>query len=1695
MPRDEDTVDRIFAGNLDNLPPLSSKVVRIFTSSTFTDMLMERNTLMEYVYPKIKEYCREKHGLEYQVVDMRWGVRDEMTDEHMTTALCMNELRGCQKYSMGPNFIYFGAQKYGYRPIPSEIDTAELELLREALVQMGNDVHLLDKWYRKDSNKVPAESVLLPISTHLVHFLNKRQPKLQARDAGIWWGTLGKLQLMLRKAARALYQNDKFNEEEMHNYRMAVTEREVRNGCITMPDEYVKDHVIIYTRILKNINLQNLKRASAFIDIMDRHVDQEAQDFLTYYRDVLAKNKMLDNKGIYKRYEIEWIGREGLAPETHDAYLKEFINHFYKNTLKLIDRAMRKEDNSPQGRIVTELLQHLHSCKNNCDVFYGRESELERMREYITASSSKPFVLYGAGGSGKSALLSKTALMSRQEWLLPSVPLLMCRYCGTTPNSTALGPLLKSICQQISYTFMLPFEDIPDDTVPVTAFLKELLKLATAEKPLLIFLDSVDELTGSTDSNKMSWLPLKLPPHCKIVVSCTYEDGNPALMQDLTFLRQMFEDDSQFLEVTALGSELAWNVMQLWMDNAGRTLTNYQWRTVANALNSCSLPIFSKLVFQEVCRWKSYTAPERTVLNSNVQDSVFQLFQRVENKHGWMLVSHALAYVTASKNGVSEPEIEDFISLDDKVLDDIYQYHLPPTRRIPPLLWTRVRSDLPGYLADSEADGVCVINYYHKQFKRAAKRRYFLDDTDYLYFHSYMADYFLGTYGGGILKPFRYTEIQKHTFNLKSKDDSKDRQVPAMPLAYYNKQGKRTRFNLRKFTELPFQLVRCFRYKDLYDNVLFNYQWLYNKMCALPLPEVLGDFEDAIKNIRPDPTKTDTIHKEISLVADSLRLGGAILKFYPGMLAAQLVGRLLPEIEDSDNIRNLLRQCDDEGIKQNALVPTYHCMHTPGGPLKYSLEGHQFAIFAMKLTSDNRYIISVSNKFITFDVVTSDLARQVYPKVEGLMIGLELSSDNKFAAAFTNNNQTILLNTLIGEFFIIDNPLGAGETVQGLVILDTNLVIYGQKTWSIFDLRGNFVKNNTYDGAGEILRLSMVDSLDNYSVTSWSGDTEQPTMTLQTFRANIPANPLQGHSALALNIKQSRAFICGVGNTASHQVSCYVYKDGFWMRNNSFQDNEERILMLELSKSETWCMATLQNGFKLWEIETGKQVQLRLPAGVRNISKSHNQSSSIVLSKNDILAVSGIRQEIIVWDMKTGSLVKRLAAHFQRIVEIKSLVTGNENCVLTSSIDRSIKVWNLDYIFEKEQHIDKHELTIDSVSISTKAQIAVVVTRSCIGIWDFMTGKLKFKLANSALGAIITQALVNEEGTHVVAAESGELLYWDIRTKKVIFKDRQEDIQQIFFYKNQTRCVVVSRSGSRGGFTALVVSRSFPGGEIQWQFKYEFAAFIKVVMSSDEHNIISYDADKNKSTLNIFNMKTGNLVNFTIKYPAFKEVLKLVALPDKPSVVAMIDVDKGNLIDISQKKFVKSIPFWDGTCSKDGRYGLYAPATGGMEMLDLRTGKVCKTLIPKISEGIFDVMAVFNATNEYVLYYHSGRKTIRAFRRKDGNMIANFRVQADLKGMETTADGRSVVLGMGDGSMTTLTIADPTKSGITEYLKSLPSRNPEKASSGPVKCSRITNSSIYLQNGVEYPSPYNYSIYTDYLKALQQCIPPASPSL
>lgn len=126
--------------------------------------------------------------------------------------------------------------------------------------------------------------------------------------------------------------------------------------------------------------------------------------------------------------------------------------------------------------------------------------------------------------------------------------------------------------------------------------------------------------------------------------------------------------------------------------------------------------------------------------------------------------------------------------------------------------------------------------------------------------------------------------------------------------------------------------------------------------------------------------------------------------------------------------------------------------------------------------------------------------------------------------------------------------------------------------------------------------------------------------------------------------------------------------------------------------------------------------------------------------------MSFCRKNLYVWGIENRKLLKVLDAHFGRIMQLEALLIGNWNCIVTSSIDRTVKVWNINNIFEQVHVIDRHELPIDSINLSLDLRFGVTVTRSCVGVWDLLNGKLIAKLADSPLGAIVTNAVITPEG-------------------------------------------------------------------------------------------------------------------------------------------------------------------------------------------------------------------------------------------------------------------------------------------------------------------------------------------------------------
>ncbi|XP_062595859.1 telomerase protein component 1-like [Saccostrea cucullata] len=95
---------QVLEGRLNNLPPEEKTDVVVFVSSTFTDMSIERNYIMNQVTSELNQYCL-KRKLAFRFLDMRWGVRDEASVDHTTEEIVLDAVRTAREDSKGPFFL------------------------------------------------------------------------------------------------------------------------------------------------------------------------------------------------------------------------------------------------------------------------------------------------------------------------------------------------------------------------------------------------------------------------------------------------------------------------------------------------------------------------------------------------------------------------------------------------------------------------------------------------------------------------------------------------------------------------------------------------------------------------------------------------------------------------------------------------------------------------------------------------------------------------------------------------------------------------------------------------------------------------------------------------------------------------------------------------------------------------------------------------------------------------------------------------------------------------------------------------------------------------------------------------------------------------------------------------------------------------------------------------------------------------------------------------------------------------------------------------------------------------------------------------------------------------------------------------------------------------------------------------------
>ena len=88
---------------------VEQRQLKLFISSPFKDMQRERDLILKIVMPKLRKMCYER-DLSLTVVDLRWGVTAEQSEQSTALLLCLRELESSSL------FVGMLGERYGYSP-------------------------------------------------------------------------------------------------------------------------------------------------------------------------------------------------------------------------------------------------------------------------------------------------------------------------------------------------------------------------------------------------------------------------------------------------------------------------------------------------------------------------------------------------------------------------------------------------------------------------------------------------------------------------------------------------------------------------------------------------------------------------------------------------------------------------------------------------------------------------------------------------------------------------------------------------------------------------------------------------------------------------------------------------------------------------------------------------------------------------------------------------------------------------------------------------------------------------------------------------------------------------------------------------------------------------------------------------------------------------------------------------------------------------------------------------------------------------------------------------------------------------------------------------------------------------------------------------------------------------------------------
>ncbi len=1245
--------------------PTATRTFRVFVSSTFEDLRAERDALQRDVFPKLRKLCGE-NGARFQAIDLRWGVRDEAALDQQTMEICLREIERCQQTGIKPNFIVLLGDRYGWRPLAARIQAVEFDRVCAHVAHL-DDKQLVKFWYERDDNADPPEYLLKSRTGESV-------------DQKSWEGIEQKLHRILREAALAAG----LAEEKLIKYEISATHQEILKGLGTTEED--RKHVFAFFR----------DPASGV-----------AED-----SDLTALKESLRGK---------------LAQENICSFSTSDLKKVCADVEKLLSEVILAETGRFTSRPALDLEMEAHEAfaRDRARHFTGRKTVLGAIETHFQSGDSRPLVVHGASGCGKSAIVAKASAQAKAG--MPGAVLIQ-RFIGVTPDASNGLSLLRSLCEQLSREYGVS-EETPLGFQPLVVAFHDRMARATMERPLVLFLDALDQLRSDDEVRSFTWLRQNLPPHSSLIVSTT-EIPAGLLRAPQVAVEDFPVDDAA-------------EVLAAWFDDAKpkRKLQPEQWHKVLSGFAQSKLPLYLKLAFEEARRWASFNAAETCVLGGDVGGMIEVLLDRLslECNHGPLLVNRSLGFLAAARYGLTEDEMLDVLSADGDVWQDFKSraHHTPPARHLPVIVWSRLYLDIEPYLKERFAPGGNVMAFYHLQVSERAASRYLQKDAGTLR-HAALAKYF------GEQQQWRNKAAMQA--NERKITELVQQQVGANALAALE----------TTLTDVDFIAAKCaaglivdlqLDYRDaiaalpeaqpqlqeeaqrqaetaLWTKEIISYaqQWSVRRdrlelaeTIAVPeprLPEPVRSaevwteerIEQEAERIRTDPTRLDRfqafqrfIQQEISpLQQFGGRSGFVVQHVYnhsPRGPAHEAATLAMPAVAAPLLTRHWVAR--DRSNPKPALLRT--------------LEGHHTSVNSVSVTADGRRAVSGSGDapkrvwdLRVWDLETAECLRVLEGHTDRI-ISVSMTPDGCRAVSGSYDKTLRVWDLESGQCLRMLE--GHTNIVTGVSVTPDGrrAVSKGDGTLRVWDLE-----------SGECLRVLEGHGFNSASVTP------------------------DGRRAVAGSLDDT--------------LRVWDLETGECLR--VFEGHTDRIISVSVTPDGRRAVSgSYDKTLRVWDLE-GKEC-LRVLEGI-------SVPESVSVTADGRRAVSGsFDRTVRVWDLESGQRLRTLEGHSLGVMSVS--VTADGRRAVSGSRDNTVRVWDL----ESGQYLPQlegHRGSVESVSVTPDGRRAVSGSYDkTVRVWD-LEGEECLRVLEGS-GYEFESVIVTPDGRRALSGSWDLMLrVWDLES-------------------------------------------------------------------------------------------------------------------------------------------------------------------------------------------------------------------------------------------------------------------------------------------------------------------------------------------